>query len=221
MSLKPMQKKHLDLYSDDIKFFFIEFDNNINKDIEEIGDFIYVKGNELPLVPNMLVKTLLCIEYIKNKYEYDYIIRTNITTLWNIKVLLSLYNTIPRNNFFGGHYMFDSFISGTGIIISNDLIPLLLKTNILDRDNDDVVISKHMKDSVPVYRLNNHSQFKLIYQVLDENCKDTSSPHHINHNKIPETTDDVLYFRICSASNEYDLNVTKLLINKLSNIEVI
>lgn len=78
-----------------------------------------------------------------------------------------------------------------------------------------------MKGSVPMYRLNDHSQFKLNYQILHETCNDTSSPHHINHNKFPETTDDVLYFRICSASNEYDLNVTKLLIKKLSNIEVI
>lgn len=78
-----------------------------------------------------------------------------------------------------------------------------------------------MKDSVPVYQLNDHSQFKLNYQILHETCNDTSSPHNKDHNKIPESMDDILYFRICSASNEYDLYVTKLLINKLSNIEII
>lgn len=201
--LKFLNKKYFDLYSNDIKFFYIENDPYLLENICEKNDFIYVKADE-SVVPGMLIKQQESVKYINSKYNYDYIIFTNLTTLWNIPVLLSLYETIPRNNFFGGHTIFDKFVSGTGIFISHDLTPLFLQANRNDGDNNDVVISKHMKNChIPIYTFNNLSLYKMNYQIVSDESR-----------KIPETTNDILCFRII----ENDLFITKLLINILYNI---
>ncbi len=54
-----------------------------------------------------------------------------------------------------------------------------------------------------MYYLNNLTNYKMNYQILDENCTDKNSPHHKNNNlEINDDTyiDDILYFRIRNAS---------------------
>jgi|688.fasta_scaffold109539_3 hypothetical protein len=220
--LKDYNKIYFDMFKNDIKFFFIEYNKDISEDVLEVGDFIYVKGLEDPMVPNMLIKNVKAINYINSKYNYDYIIRSNLSTFWNIPVLFSLYNNIPRNNLFGGHYIFNSFITGTGIIISKNIVPILLKIDPMSGDNDDVAISHFMKSkNIRIFHLEKSNHYKMNYQILDENVTDINSPHHKNHNlEINETTntDDILYFRIRNASQERDLLVTKKILKKLYNI---
>jgi hypothetical protein len=138
---------------------------------------------------------------------------------------MSLYNNIPRNRFFGGHVIFNSFISGTGIIISNDLLPILLTINVHNfGDNEDVAISHFMKSkNISIFHLENCKKYKMNYQILDENITDVNSPHHRNNNlEINENTntDDILYFRIRNTSQERDILVAKQILKKLYNIVV-
>jgi len=212
-----------DLFKDDINYFFVEYNNHIDGDIIEDGNFIYIKGYEEPIVPNILVKKMLAINYIHSKYQYDYMIHTNVTSLWNIPVLLSLYSEIPKLGFFGGHFIFNSFITGTGIIISHDLTPLLLQIPAtLETMNEDCAISKFMlSHNIPVYHLENLEKYKLNYQILDENEKNQNSPHHIFYNlEINENTNtnNILYFRIKNSTIQQDLFVAKNIIKKLYNI---
>ena len=223
--LKGYNKIYFDMFKHDIKFFFIEYKKDIIEDVLEVGDFIYVKGLEDPMVPNMLIKNVKAINYINSKYKYDYIIRSNLSTFWNIPSLMLLYNNIPRNNFFGGHVVFNSFISGTGIIISHDIVPILLKINPMNfNDNDDVAISHFMKsENIRIFHLEQSNHCKMNYQILDENVTDINSPYHKNHNlEINDTTntDDILYFRIKNAKQERDILVTKKILKKLYNIVV-
>jgi hypothetical protein len=216
--LKIMNKMYYDLYPNDIKFFYMENDPNLPEQVIEKNDYIYVRAEET-VVPGMLIKQQEAVKSINTKYDYDYIILTNLSTLWNIPVLLSLYKTIPRTRFFGGHLPFNTFVSGTGIFISHDLTPLLMQANRHETDNNDVVISRHMNHSnVTTYMLNNLSQFKMNYQILDETVTDKESPHHVDRNPMPETTDDILYFRIRNATIERDLYITKFLIHKLYHL---
>jgi hypothetical protein len=148
-----------------------------------------------------------------------------LSSIWNIPKLLSLYDEIPKTNFFGGHVVFNLFVTGTGIVISRDLIDKLLtiNTNII-RDNDDVAISKHMINvGVPIRFLNNLSNYKWNHQVIDMNESDITSPHHKNNNlEISENTyiDDILYFRVRNSSTTQDLIVTKKIIKRIYNIEL-
>jgi hypothetical protein len=223
--LKSYQKIYLDKFKNDIKFFFIEYKNDITDNIIEIDDFIFIKGNEDPIIPNLLNKTILAIDYVKKKYDFDYILRTNLSSIWNINKLLSLYNEIPRNNFFGGHVNFNSFITGTGIFISRDFIEKLLNINIHNFCVlDDLSISKHMiNNGIKMYYFNNMSNYKMNYQILDENVTDINSPYHKNNIlEIDDNSyiDDILYFRIRNATIDRDLFITKTIIKKIYNIEL-
>jgi hypothetical protein len=221
--LKELNKSYFDIFKDDIKFFFVEYNENINEDIVESGDYIYIKGIEEPIVPNFLIKKIKAMIYIESKYKFDYIINTNLSSIWNIPVLFSLYNNIPRNNLFGGHYIFDTFITGTGIIISKDLLPILLTINAYNfKDNEDVTISHFMKSkNIPIFHLEQSNHYKMNYQILDENVTDINSPHHKNHVlEINENTNthDILYFRIRNANQERDIVIAKKILKKIYNI---
>ena len=223
--LKKWNKNYFDLFKKDILYFYIEFNETIENNISVEGNTIYIKGNELPLVPNLLLKTQCAIDYIHSNYDYEYIIHTNLTSLWNIPILLSLYNLIPRNNFFGGHFLYNMFITGTGIIISHDLIPLLLKINSNDyRENNDVVISRYMiNQKIPIFHLEKSINYKLDFQILDEKCDDITSPHHKNNITLIDDSIDInniLYFRIRNSTIEQDLYITKKIFNKIYNIEL-
>ena len=63
--LKDLNKLYLDKFKDDIKFFFVEYNENINEDILEVGDFIYIKGIEEPIIPNILIKKIKAMFYIQ------------------------------------------------------------------------------------------------------------------------------------------------------------
>ena len=221
--LKDLNKTYFDIFKDDIKFFFVEYNENINEDVLEVDDFIYIKGLEEPIIPNILIKKIKSMIYIKSKYKFDYIINTNLSSFWNIPVLLSLYNNIPRKKFFGGHVIFNSFITGTGIIISNDLLPILLSINSYNfGDNEDVVISHFMKSkNIPIFHLEQSNHYKLNYQILDENVTDINSPNHkknileINENT---NTNNILYFRIKNENQQRDIFIIKIILKKIYNI---
>lgn len=202
---KILNKIIYDKFINDIKFFFIEYDNKLEENIIELNDYIYIKGDEMPLNPNTLLKTTQAIEYINNKYNYDYIIHTNLSSIWNIPVLLSLYDNIPRTNFFGGHLLFNHFITGTGIFFSNDLIPLLINiktdTNIFFNNNDVAITAYMVNNNIPIYNL----QYMLNYKW----------DQIINDYYTNEYLDNILYFRIKNSSDEIDKNISEYLLEKL------
>ena len=205
-TFKKLNKMYYDRFKNDIKFFYVEYKENIESDTIESDDYIYVKGTDLPFNPNSVIKIIKSMEFIHHKYSYDYVIHTNLSSLWNIPVLLSLYNEIPRNNFFGGHYILDSFITGTGIFFSYDMVPFLMKLNSnIYTDNNDVAISAYMKNNgIPIFHLENMVNYRWELIISD---------HYTN-----EQYDNILYFRIKNSSTEIDITITKFVLNKLYNI---
>ena len=80
-----------------------------------------------------------------------------------------------------------------------------------------------INNGIKMYHLNNLSNYKMNYQILDENCRDVNSPHHKNNileinNDI--NIDDILYFRVRNSTIERDLLVTKNIIKRIYNIEL-
>jgi hypothetical protein len=223
--LKQYQKLYLDKFKDSIKFFFIEYKEDISDNIIEIDDFIFFKGTEDPVVPNLLVKDIEAIKYVKAKYDFDFILRTNLSSIWNIPNLLSLYDIKPKTGFFGGHAVFNSFVTGTGIFISKDLVEKLLTINISNFTvNDDVAISRHMlNNGIRIRGLNDLTNYKWNYQTININECDINSPEHKNNTlEINDNTyiDDILYFRVKNSSIEQDLIITRKIIKRIYNIEL-
>ena len=142
--MKEIWKKYMNKHIN-IKCYFIEFNNNIDKNIilDEINNTILIKGNE-SYIPGILDKTIKSIQYIiSQNIEFNYILRTNLSTF---VVLDKLYNYLLNNPIdYGGPLGIISnlpeykkyidkidetnrfFPSGTGILMSKIVINKLLE----------------------------------------------------------------------------------------------
>ncbi len=121
--------KHFDAY-------FIRGDADLAAKFEIKRNEITVKTHE-SLVPGIINKTLLSLEALQpSLHEYDYIIRTNLSSFYVFPKLLTFLETLPRANCYGGVPLFPCelspeflnirFIWGAGIIMSNDVVQTLL-----------------------------------------------------------------------------------------------
>jgi len=181
------------------QYFFCEYNNDISEKVCEKGHFIYIKGHEE--FHKIYEKTILSIEYINKIYTYDYLVRTNISSFWNIDHLFKYSNQLPRVGCLSGIYMFNHFISGTGIILSRDVSEYLL-TFPIGYTSDDVLISDNLKRKYAVFRLDD----SLMYFCINDKIN------------IPDNIDNILYFRIKNNNRDLDIEIFKLLLRKIYNI---
>jgi hypothetical protein len=186
-----IQRKYIHI-NNNFDVYFIAFDSQQLEDIILMDDIIYVKGEESLI--NILNKTIQGLNYLINilGYKYDYVVRTNISTLINLNNLYKFLDSSPRNLFYsGGHletigwplaineiceskqnlrYQFynTKFIQGTSIILSIDIVNHLLSNqHLIEYDIvDDVKLGLLIKDLFPdVY--NNLNQVQLAYMTYN------------------------------------------------------
>ena len=165
--MRYFARNYFNLYNKKIKFFFIELREDINCDICEHNDFLFVKGKE-SICPGIYIKTIKSINYINENYNYDFLVRTNLSSFWNLKNLINLKNLLPLNNFAGGFIIFNTFISGTGIILSKDVSINIAKSLIISNEFEDVYISKLLINLG--YQIINILQYRMEYLINDNAC---------------------------------------------------
>lgn len=111
----------------DVSTYFYKYNENISNNIEITGDIINIKGRE-SYMPGILDKTIDAFMLFKNNGEYekyDYIIRSNISSIINFTLLSEQLELNPVE-YYGstriGNQIIDnvdiSFASGTNIIMS-------------------------------------------------------------------------------------------------------
>ena len=81
------------LRSNGIEYYFYTFKEDIDSDYLD-GNTIYIKGSE-SYIPGILEKTLKAFDFVKD-YSYDYIVRSNISTIVNFNLLDSF---LQNNDF--------------------------------------------------------------------------------------------------------------------------
>jgi len=207
LQMKEISKLYYNLFNDTIKHFYIEFKNDLEVDIIEQEDHIYMKGVE-SITPGILIKTKMAFDYINNKYNYDYVIRTNLSSFWDLNNLLNLKNFLQPQNLCCGHLPFNSFISGTGIIMSNDVSKKITSIiNTTTSINDDVYISSLLINCG--YSIQNIEKIGFTIKYLVYN----------NNNVIPDDTNNILYYRIKNGDRNIDIDMFKKLLLKIYNIK--
>jgi hypothetical protein len=184
------------------KYYYLEYKEDIEEDVVEHEDYIYIKGTEH--FSKIYEKTTKAISYINSKYEYQFVVRTNISSFWNIHQLFNMSVKLPIHGCFTGSYMFHSFISGTGIIMSKDVSTVL--SNEKNNNNpDDVEISWNLQKYFQILPID---ETKIYYLIYD------------NENLIPNDTSNILYFRIKNKDRTIDITLFKTLLDKIYNIYV-
>jgi hypothetical protein len=127
----------------DVSTYFYKYDENISGNIEITGDIINIKGRE-SYTPGILNKTIDAFMLFKNNGEYekyDYIIRSNISSIVNFSLLSEQLELNPVE-YYGstniGNIEIDNtnilFASGTNIIMSKKgYMTLVDNINLLNR----------------------------------------------------------------------------------------
>lgn len=148
-------------------FYFVTYRNQ-DSELEVIDHMIYVKGVE-GFIPGILNKTMLALNYLNKHHEYEYMVRSNISTI-------VLWDRFPWKEMDGHHYAGTNvlrfipelpFAQGTNIILSHEAVSFLLShESMLDKSIiDDVAIAKFILTRYPIYEL--HDRIR-INQERDE-----------------------------------------------------
>jgi hypothetical protein len=197
-----IQRTYLNRFkNDDVTFYFTQMNNEQITDLEIIDDFIFVKGEECFL--NILKKTVTSMKYISEKHNFDFFIRTNISTIINIKNLKEFLVNVPKENYYGsGIYLTllnlaepygvvdnslfgTTFGQGTCIILSKDIVQDIcdnsdkLRYDIIDDLSIGVYLNKAKPDII-----NNSSVYKpSMFNSELQNFKNISNNYIIYRNR--------------------------------------
>ena len=130
ITAKNIWKKYMNKHPN-IDCFFLEFKEGLTKDIIRAKNHIYVKGKD-SFKPGIFNKTMKSMNLLQN--EYDYFIRTNISTFWDLNKLYTFLMNLPINKVHYsnsivkvGETSMSDYAYGTNIILSKDITQEIVK----------------------------------------------------------------------------------------------
>ncbi len=183
-------------------YFFLEHRDQ-DQEMEIEGDMMYAKGREHYY--GILDKTQKAFRYINHHLDYDIVIRTNLSSLWNFFTLYDFLDSLYDKGIATG--ICDQLcMSGTGIILSHDVCQTLCDTMIYDESmTDDVIIRRNLERFMQVQPAPSSIRYDLIY-----------GPNNV----IPTNLQQFVYFRIKNELNrmEYDIPLFHYLLKELYDI---
>lgn len=157
----------------DIETYFVVMKPDLHTEIELVDKTIYVKGEETYL--NILRKTVNALQYLLNETQYDYVIRSNLSTVIDLYLLEKYCSSLPGLNVYTGGRLLDLewddpemgvrseykgllFVQGSFIVFSSDVINNLISNEgkLLFEVIDDVSIALFIS------RYTNISKEKMI-----------------------------------------------------------
>lgn len=156
-----------------ITSYFLEFHPE-KEGIE--GDTFFVKGKE-SMHPGCLDKTLACFKHFAEA-DYDFIVRSNMSSLWNFPTLLKHLGTLPTQDLYSGavgRYNSIEFASGSGFVLSADVMRRLVTAppgpNIVDDVDIGCILgnlgikikSAHRVDILNLHDYNTHTYSDTPY----------------------------------------------------------
>jgi hypothetical protein len=171
-------KKYYSKFSN-VKTIYYRFDENIIKEYELKDNILLIRGKET-YIPGILDKTVSAFQYIDNHYEFNYVIRSNISTIIDFDLLTEYlqktsiqYGGGLKNIISGDKNHPDlenlAYASGTSIIFSKSVLKEFLnkKQHIRNDLIDDVSIGLLMRDYLPNIRQHYIPENRFIF-IPDE-----------------------------------------------------
>lgn len=88
--------------------------------------------------PGMITKTVRAMEDIDKQYDYDFMIRTNLSTFWDFELLHKRLDKQPITKCFTGTFRdcvykgkpSPQYVSGTNLVVSRDLVKTYIKNSV-------------------------------------------------------------------------------------------
>ena len=125
-------------------------------------DTLFFRGTER--YGSILAKTLDGLAYFLPRAPYTHVVRTNLSSVWNLPVLLEHLATLPSTRLYAGVECTGAYVSGAGIVMSRDIAELLLaqrriamSIGRIDDVDIGVVMQMNAIPLTPLPRVNIHS----------------------------------------------------------------
>ena len=194
-----------------IRTIFYKY-SNIESDFLLNDNILHIKGQE-SFVPGILNKTIKAFEFILQTgivEEYDYIIRSNISTIINFDLLIKDLENTPLQYYGGGlihtlkwkdknagivddQYFGTAFANGTSIMMTKDALEYLINNKELINHNivDDVAIGiffmEHKSDCYPPQEIGSYK-----FKTMNKNYNSTED---IQELKNIVKSNSVIFYR--------------------------
>ena len=196
-----------------IKSYFIKYKEDLKENVIQNEDTIYVKGKE-SLIPGCLDKTIKSIEYVLNNLDFDFIFRTNMSSVVDLN---KLYNLINHDMEYAGviNDYNVKYISGAGILMNNKTCKLLIanKNELNYNVIDDVSIGELMSNKniklTPLTRFeayNYENNINLITKDKIINYYHFRCKSGQEHNKTIELMDKIINLIYGNNIDYYTMN---------------
>jgi hypothetical protein len=160
-----------------IKSYFIKYKVGLDDDVVLENDTIFINGNE-SLIPGCLVKTLKSVNYVLKNEDFDFIFRTNMSSVVDLH---KFYNLVinNKNDYSGviGSHNNIKFASGAGILLSkkmcSNLITYknLLNYNLLDDVSIGLLFQSNNVSIYPLTRFEAYNCENNVNQITKEMIK--------------------------------------------------
>lgn len=156
--VKNIQRFKLTSYKNCIDFYFIYSEKNMKKDGIEIDssenfyNYYYKYDESQSLMDSLLYRSISLMEYLSNNNILgDFFIRTNISTFFDLQMLLKWSESIPQTNLFAGTLIsimnsILTHLSGTNLTLSRDIVEFvilnkqyIINDSIINKDREAVL----------------------------------------------------------------------------------
>ncbi len=153
VAMQNVWRSYMNIDHKHVEAYFLKADPNIRKEIKVAGDTIFVKTEE-NFVPGCMNKTIMAMKYLAPRLsEFDYVIRTNLSSFFIFSRLFTFLETLPKTSCYCGSPLgWPCYASGDGIIFSPDLVQLMV-------DHIDELKNIHPIDDILI------SQFLMKYGI--------------------------------------------------------
>lgn len=217
VNFKKIWELYMNSYPEYFKVFFTYGNTDM---IPNSYDLIFPNIKE-SIYPGMIQKTIKALNWIDHNYNYKFLIRTSLSTFWDLYRTKQLLETFDIYNTITGTMRSvntdTNFISGTDLIMSRNYVKLILKHKslILNKklQEDQAISDFFMNDlKINVKPLNPKKQAILEhFEMFDKHTIMKILNDYIQENYT--------HYRLKNSKNRnIDLQIMNLLLKKIYSI---
>jgi hypothetical protein len=189
--MKQCWERYMNYDCEQVKCYFLENDINLQSDLFVTENTIYSKYEE-NYIPGILLKSIRGMNFCNKYYNFDYMVRTNLSSVYYIPRLLNFLNHCSIKEFMGGEVditnSYIPYISGAGIVMSYDMIiEILNAVNVYGLSEhrlylpDDVALSHiliYSSRDIPIQKIKMHICDGIITEEQINNLLDNTEICH-------------------------------------------
>lgn len=190
--LEKLWRSYMHYDRDHIEAYFLRANPDLEVECKIVDDIVWVKTYENQ-IPGIINKTITAMElFLPRMREFNYILRTNLSSFYNFDRLLKFLENRPTDHFYSGSDIGTSAVigSGCGFLISPDVVQMLIHGKyclLNNRSHSDDFLMGCFFNNNGVY-LTHHDRMDLMPINVWNSMKD----------KIPE---NMFHFRVKNAED--------------------